>query len=156
VPGRLVEGNQGSEAHLIRWTRAAVGLGGRRALQGEPDGRRHDHGHRRPRRGAAGVVTHTDRGSPGRYTAGVFSGLCTRNRITQSMSPAGFVPGKRPRAETRFSWLKNELVCPGVLPTGTSARRQISQLVQPLQPHPLSQPVRDAGADHVEKLTAAA
>jgi len=69
-----------------------------------------------------GVVMHTDRGS--QYTSHAFVGLCTKHRITQSMSRAGSCHDNAP-AESWFATLKTELVYRIALTTKAFARRRI-------------------------------
>lgn len=70
----------------------------------------------------AAVVMHTDRGS--QYTAGIFTALCRRHRIVQSMSRAGSCHDNA-AAESWFATLKTELVYRIALPTKTFARQRV-------------------------------
>lgn len=70
----------------------------------------------------AGVIMHTDRGS--QYTAGLFTGLCRRHHITQSMSRAGSCHDNA-AAESWFATLKTELVYRIALPTKRFARQRV-------------------------------
>lgn len=70
----------------------------------------------------AGVRFHSDRGS--QYTAGVFTALCARHDITQSMSRAGSCHDNA-AAESWFATLKTELVYRIALTSKAFARRRI-------------------------------
>lgn len=70
----------------------------------------------------AGVVMHTDRGS--QYTSHAFTGLCSKHKITQSMSRAGSCHDNA-AAESWFATLKTELVYRIALPTKAFARRRV-------------------------------
>jgi transposase InsO family protein len=70
----------------------------------------------------AGVIMHTDRGS--QYTAGLFTGLCRRHHIVQSMSRAGSCHDNA-AAESWFATLKTELVYRVALPTKAVARQRV-------------------------------
>lgn len=70
----------------------------------------------------AGVVMHTDRGS--QYTSTMFTALCRKHRIVQSMSRAGSCHDNAV-AESWFATLKTELVYRIALTTKAFARRRI-------------------------------
>jgi putative transposase len=70
----------------------------------------------------AGVIMHTDRGS--QYTSNAFVKLCTKHRISQSMSRSGSCLDNAV-AESFFATLKTELVYRVVLATRAGARRQL-------------------------------
>jgi transposase InsO family protein len=70
----------------------------------------------------AGVTMHTDRGS--QYTSNLFTGLCRRHTITQSMSRAGSCHDNA-AAESWFATLKTELVYRIALTSRAFARRRV-------------------------------
>ena len=65
---------------------------------------------------------HTDRGS--QYTAGLFTELCRRHHVVQSMSRAGSCHDNA-AAESWFATLKTELVYRIALPTKAFARQRV-------------------------------
>lgn len=70
----------------------------------------------------AGVTMHTDRGS--QYTSMLFTGLCRRHQITQSMSRAGSCHDNAV-AESWFATLKTELVYRIALTSRAFTRRRV-------------------------------
>ncbi len=70
----------------------------------------------------AGVIFHSDRG--GQYTAGIFTGLCGRHGIVQSMSRAGSCLDNA-AAESWFATLKTELLYRVALTSKAFARQRI-------------------------------